>query len=103
MLIVIAHLTVMLMTTECKLNKAIVTNTQLESDKKELQSAIAVRDAADKEVIRVAEVQTKVVEKRVKEIETVYVPQIEYIVKYEGDKNASSCENANSMLTSIIY
>ena len=93
----------MLMTTEGKLRNAENDVIILTNNNKILKTEIAVRDAADAEVVRQSEVQTKVIEKKVKQIEKVYVPQIEYVIQYKEDANASSCENANSMLTGIIY
>ena len=47
--------------------------------------------------------EAKVIEKKVVEIKKVYVPQIEYIDRYVGDKNETNCNDVNGLLQSVVY
>lgn len=76
---------------------------KLENDNNSLQMQVKTRDSADKEIIRRAKIQTVVVEKKVEQIKKIYIPQIEYVIRYKENKNASNCENANAMLNSVVY
>ncbi len=71
---------------------------ELSIAKKEL----AIRQAASKEVAEKVNTQKIYVDRVVKEIETVYVPQFEYITNYIGDSN-DSCNDSNKLITSIIF
>ena len=39
----------------------------------------------------------------IERIKKVYVPKIEYIEKYKGDKNASDCANGINLLRSVEF
>lgn len=69
----------------------------------DLNANIMASRTADKEVLKIVEYKDKVIEKKVVEIQKVYVPQIEYIDRYVGDVNASNCDNGNSLLNTVIY
>ena len=45
----------------------------------------------------------KVIEKKVVEIKKVYVPQIEYIDRYVGDRNETNCKSVDGIITGFIY
>ena len=47
--------------------------------------------------------EAKVIEKKVVEIKKVYVPQIEYIDRYIGDRNETNCDSSTKLITSFVY
>ena len=60
-------------------------------------------DGANKSAVAIASEQVKVVEKKVVEIKKVYVPQIEYIDRYIGDRNETNCDSSTKLITSFVY
>ena len=88
---------------EHKLNLANDEIHVLEIDKFQLGVEIETMIAANEAAIALAHDSGKVVEKKVVEIKKVYVPQIEYIDRYVGDKNETNCNDVNGLLQSVVY
>lgn len=63
----------------------------------------SVLENANKEAIELAEKDVLIVEKKVVEIQKVYVPQIKYIDRYVGAKDETDCESSTKLITSFVY
>ena len=88
---------------EDSLNEAnIVVNEQkLELVNCEIRSSVL--ENANAAAIATVSEQVKVVEKKVVEIKKVYVPQIEYIDRYVGDRNETNCDSSTKLITNFVY
>lgn len=79
----------------------VVNGQKLELVNCEIRNSVLVN--ANEAAIATASEQVKVVEKKVVEIKKVYVPQIEYIDRYVGDRNETNCDSSTKLITSFVY
>lgn len=79
----------------------VVNEQKLELVNCEVRNSVLVN--ANEAAIVTAGNTVKVVEKKVVEIKKVYVPQIEYIDRYVGDRNETNCDSSTKLITSFVY
>ena len=82
----------------------------LQIDKFQLQTENDVLVNANNIALQRAKRESKTIEKKVVEIQKVYVPQIEYIDRYIVKENnetrgtsESNCKGTNELISSIVY
>lgn len=62
--------------------------------------AVKLASVRNKELV---DKQVEVIEKKVVQIQKVYVPQIEYVKEYVKDENETSCDGSNRLISNIVY
>lgn len=79
-----------------------MSNNSLKKEVVELRNWKQTEKVVEKIVFKEVEGQTKVIEKKVVEIQKVYVPVKEYIKEYIGDSN-ETCKSSDELIRSIVY
>ena len=68
-----------------------------------LKRTVQANAEADKEVLLRVEYKDRVIEKKIVEVQEIYVPQIKYIKEFVRIENETDCNASNRFVNSIVY
>ena len=74
-----------------------------EESVRSLERTVQANAEADKEVLLRVEYKDRVIERKVVEVQEIYVPQIKYVKEFVRIENETDCNASSRFIDSIVY